>query len=545
MRPTTLLCSLLLLAFAGVALAPNAQAQRLSQEAAEAEGLDLGAPAELAPAAPAEGGGLQVCADDVLLIVDSTNDGVDIHDPATGDLVIDNFILDPTNLSTPKNAIGNFDGTGIFVIDQITDGVYEYDCNGNFIGLFAPAGGVNTAILDNAIAIDYSPDGTELWAAVTGGANADAIARFDQSGNYLGNIVANGAGGLDGPFDVYVRDSDILVPAITSDNVHQYDLTGTFLGVWQSNTVSFPEQMNEADNGNVLLAEFSGSAGAYEYDATGNLLASYSSVTGSRGIYELPNGNLLITSGSSVKEITRSDVLVRDFGSGNQYIELFEAPAAGCDLSLNSVSVSPDPVAPGGTVSIVVNGTNAGAAQTASLMLVYTGPITGMINLGSATFPGDITVTRTFRVRVPSNAPQGTYTLTFNLKDGNGGICDSETSSIVVGGTRVGQTGGVAFELVEGNLAVSASAVAAAEVGVSPNPFQGQTTLRYAVSEATDVRLAVYDVLGREVAVLVEGRMEAGSHAATFDARGLAAGVYVYRLTAGAEVQTGRITLTR
>ncbi|HLT47525.1 MAG TPA: T9SS type A sorting domain-containing protein, partial [Rubricoccaceae bacterium] len=58
------------------------------------------------------------------------------------------------------------------------------------------------------------------------------------------------------------------------------------------------------------------------------------------------------------------------------------------------------------------------------------------------------------------------------------------------------------------------------------------------------VRLAVYDVLGREVAVLADGHRDAGTHRATLDASGLAAGTYVYRLTVGNEVQTGRMTRT-
>ena len=59
------------------------------------------------------------------------------------------------------------------------------------------------------------------------------------------------------------------------------------------------------------------------------------------------------------------------------------------------------------------------------------------------------------------------------------------------------------------------------------------------------MRLAVYDVLGREVAVLVDGQLEAGAHVASFEAGSLASGVYVYRLVVGSEVQTGRITLAR
>ncbi|NBC18833.1 MAG: T9SS type A sorting domain-containing protein, partial [Bacteroidetes bacterium] len=58
-------------------------------------------------------------------------------------------------------------------------------------------------------------------------------------------------------------------------------------------------------------------------------------------------------------------------------------------------------------------------------------------------------------------------------------------------------------------------------------------------------RLAVYDLLGREVAVLAEGTQPAGTHTATFDAAGLPSGVYLYRLEAGAYTQTHRMTLLK
>ena len=53
--------------------------------------------------------------------------------------------------------------------------------------------------------------------------------------------------------------------------------------------------------------------------------------------------------------------------------------------------------------------------------------------------------------------------------------------------------------------------------------------------------LKVYDILGREVAVLVNGRMDAGVHELRFDASGLASGIYAYRLEAGGYVQTRKM----
>jgi hypothetical protein len=63
-----------------------------------------------------------------------------------------------------------------------------------------------------------------------------------------------------------------------------------------------------------------------------------------------------------------------------------------------------------------------------------------------------------------------------------------------------------------------------------PNPFNPTTTIRYDLPAASDVRLSVFDMLGREVKVLVNERREAGVHEAMLDASDLASGVYLYRL---------------
>jgi len=66
-----------------------------------------------------------------------------------------------------------------------------------------------------------------------------------------------------------------------------------------------------------------------------------------------------------------------------------------------------------------------------------------------------------------------------------------------------------------------------------PNPFNPTTTIEFSLPEATTARVAIYDMLGREVAVLADGRMTAGAHSVEFDASALSSGVYFYRLEAG------------
>jgi lysophospholipase L1-like esterase len=79
----------------------------------------------------------------------------------------------------------------------------------------------------------------------------------------------------------------------------------------------------------------------------------------------------------------------------------------------------------------------------------------------------------------------------------------------------------------------------------TPNPFSSRATLSYDVPRPSAVRLAVYDALGREVAVLVDREVEAGRHAAVFDGSSLPSGTYLVRLKAAGTVRTRTLTLVR
>ncbi len=78
-----------------------------------------------------------------------------------------------------------------------------------------------------------------------------------------------------------------------------------------------------------------------------------------------------------------------------------------------------------------------------------------------------------------------------------------------------------------------------------PNPFNPETVIRGQWTGDSRVKLAVYDMLGREVEVLADGRYPAGQYTFTFNARGRASGVYHYRLIAGGSSATRTMLLLR
>lgn len=78
-----------------------------------------------------------------------------------------------------------------------------------------------------------------------------------------------------------------------------------------------------------------------------------------------------------------------------------------------------------------------------------------------------------------------------------------------------------------------------------PNPFNPTTRIPFTLQESAEVTLEVYDVTGRKVATLVNGILPAGVHTASFDGAGLSSGLYLYRLTAGARVESRAMTLIK
>ncbi len=78
-----------------------------------------------------------------------------------------------------------------------------------------------------------------------------------------------------------------------------------------------------------------------------------------------------------------------------------------------------------------------------------------------------------------------------------------------------------------------------------PNPFNPSTTIRYALPQRSHVTLTVFNCLGQHVAILVQGEQEAGNHRIEFDGRGLASGVYLYRIQVGPYSESKKLILVR
>lgn len=83
-----------------------------------------------------------------------------------------------------------------------------------------------------------------------------------------------------------------------------------------------------------------------------------------------------------------------------------------------------------------------------------------------------------------------------------------------------------------------------------PNPFNPSTTIRYDIPENGHMELSVHDILGREVATLVNEKREAGRYEVEFNGSKLTSGVYFYRLVvssskAGSNVLTGKMILIK
>ncbi len=158
--------------------------------------------------------------------------------------------------------------------------------------------------------------------------------------------------------------------------------------------------------------------------------------------------------------------------------------------------------------------------------------------------PGQ-TIMRIVTQNVPGAAPAGNYTYVGNAGIHPDSVINSDSfdfaklagdaASNSQGWTVSGWFGDETAMSID-NYALSAA---------FPNPFNPTTNISFTLPEAGKITLSVFDVNGREVAVLANGWLNSGAHQVVFDGCGLASGIYFYRLTAGDFSTTQKMVLLK
>jgi len=223
------------------------------------------------------------------------------------------------------------------------------------------------------------------------------------------------------------------------------------------------------------------------------------------------------------------------------------------------VAVTVEPVSPpvvippgGGSFQFTVTLTNTTAEpQAFQAWTEVTGPVNREPVLGprTVTLPPGATVTRTLTQRVPGAAPPGTYTYAVNVGEFPSTVRASDAFAFEKeGATPRGAASDADWAVSGWDEAPAASAALPDSFVLSeahPNPFTRHTTLALDLAEGQHVRAEVFDALGRRVAVLADGEVEAGTHALVLEGAELPAGVYVVRVTGETFSATRRATRLR
>jgi hypothetical protein len=228
----------------------------------------------------------------------------------------------------------------------------------------------------------------------------------------------------------------------------------------------------------------------------------------------------------------KPDIVVANQGSSS--VSVFKATVVQLSVSRISIRFSTTVGTPSATQSFTVSGTNLIANVLVNALSGYEYRVgdsgTFSSSLSLAPTAGTLAAT-TIQVRLTGEAAN---TYNGNIIVSSAGAVDR---TIAVQGT------------VDATVSRSRE-----EVGVPtqinllqnyPNPFNPTTTIRFELPAASNVTLEVYNTLGQRVRTLVSENRPAGSHAVTFDAAGLASGVYIYRLQVGNTVMHKKMVLMK
>jgi len=196
-----------------------------------------------------------------------------------------------------------------------------------------------------------------------------------------------------------------------------------------------------------------------------------------------------------------------------------------------------------------VNNTEFGGAANGWIDLrlpdstVYSPLILAAFYLG----PGQTIAYDSVQINVPSIAPVGQYTFYARTGSYPNTVYAQDSFTFAVTAATAGGNGqwevfGFGDRENESSLSGISQKI---DISAYPNPFNAQTSFSYSLAKAGDVKLEIYNLMGQKVATVIDERQEAGQHSINWDATNFSSGIYFYKLTAGDNIFTKRMTLLK
>jgi hypothetical protein len=194
---------------------------------------------------------------------------------------------------------------------------------------------------------------------------------------------------------------------------------------------------------------------------------------------------------------------------------------------------------------------NTGASQDVSWFITIEAPTGQTLTSPTTvtTIADGATFTRNFSRTIQASRPAGTYTFTANASAGTFSGSDSFTVDKLLAPAAKGAPEVLVDNLESGDWAVGEGRIelpnAFSLKQNYPNPFNPGTQISFTVQQAGNVSIRVYNTLGQEVATLLDGFRDVGTHEVYFDASRLSAGVYLYVMQADGFTATRQMTLLK
>ncbi|RPI13856.1 MAG: T9SS C-terminal target domain-containing protein [Ignavibacteriae bacterium] len=418
------------------------------------------------------------------------------------------------NPSGQEQWVARYNGPGYFNLKEDKATALTIDLFGS---LFVTGYSQGYTASDNAdyATIKYNSSGQQQW-----------VGRYNGSGN-LGDIPC--AIGFDEYGAIYVTgssigngtNSDILTIKYTTPPVTTPDLVS-------------PSNGAEVLPGSLLL-DWSDVTNASSYQVQVSVDSSFATTvvnqTVSSSDYTVPNGTFT----NSTQYFWRANA-VDVYGPGFWSVLWSFTPVSPCSLTVNAGSdttiwnLSGDhatltATAAGGTAPVHYSWSTGDTTQTINVSPADTTKYIVNVTDGAGCSAYDTVQVNVFHIACDNNKVLICHkgrTLCINL---------SQIQQHLNHGDKLGpcNTGAQPFALYENY----------------PNPFNPVTAIKFSVPVASHVKVAIYDITGREVAKLVDEKLDAGIHSYNWDASNFASGVYFYTFSAGSFYETRKMVLIK